>query len=64
MNDMCVNDLSCILGINQTTISHQLQTLRAEGIIEYRRLGKIIIYSLKLAEVNDIMLAAVNAAQN
>lgn len=59
LSDMCVNDLSKILQINQTTVSHQLQLLRVSGLVNYRRVGKILIYSLQKKAVNDIMLTAV-----
>lgn len=59
--DMCVNDLSVILGVNQTTISHQLQILRAQNIVKYKRDGKILLYTLKNKNVNEVMLGAINA---
>lgn len=59
--DMCVNDLSVILDVNQTTISHQLQILRAQNIVKYRRDGKILLYTLKNKNVNEVMLGAINA---
>ncbi len=61
MMNMCVNDLSTILGINQTTISHQLKTLKDQGLVSYRREGKILVYFLTSSSVNDIMLYAVQA---
>lgn len=59
--DMCVNDLSNILQINQTTVSHQLQILRNQNLVTYRRKGKFLIYGLKENVVNDLMLGAINA---
>lgn len=59
MCDMCVNDLSLILGINQTTISHQLKLLKSQNIVSYKRDGKILVYSLNQKKVNDIMYLAV-----
>lgn len=59
IQDLCVNDLSKILNINQTTISHQLKTLKDQDLIEYRREGKILVYRLKSALVNDMMLYAI-----
>ena len=46
MTSMCVNDISNILGINQTTVSHQLKQLKDQGIVSYKRNGKILVYSL------------------
>ncbi len=57
--DMCVNDISNILNINQTTISHQLKTLKDQGIVEYKRDGKILMYRLKSDNVSDMMMYAV-----
>lgn len=59
--DMCVNDLSNLLHINQTTVSHQLKILRSEKIVSFRRDGKILLYSLLNKGVNDIMLSGINA---
>ncbi len=59
IKDLCVNDLSKILGINQTTISHQLKTLKDQNMVEYKREGKILTYRLKNQHINDVMLYAV-----
>lgn len=60
MCDMCVNDLSTILNINQTTISHQLKYLKSQNLVTCKREGKIVLYSLSSSKVNDLMLSAVN----
>ena len=49
ISEMCVTDLSRVLDINQTTVSHQLRLLKNLGIVKSERQGKIIFYSL----VND-----------
>lgn len=59
IRDLCVNDLSNILQINQTTISHQLKALKDQGMIGYRREGKILIYHVNSQDVNEILLYAV-----
>ncbi len=46
ITEMCVSDLSSVLCINQTTISHQLKFLKGEGLVSDKRVGKSIIYSL------------------
>lgn len=58
IKDLCVNDLSQILDTNQTTISHQLKALKSQGMVDYRRDGKILIYRLKSASVNEMMMYA------
>ena len=43
---MCVSDLSTLLTLNQTTVSHQLSILKQVGVVRCRRQGKISFYSL------------------
>ena len=63
VSEMCVNDLSRILKINQTTISHQLQLLRGTGTVKYRRDGKIVYYSISSSMINDCLLSGVDYLQ-
>jgi len=44
--EMCVQDLAQVLSISQSAVSHQLQTLRANRLVKYRRDGKTVYYSL------------------
>ncbi|MEG1751892.1 MAG: metalloregulator ArsR/SmtB family transcription factor [Clostridia bacterium] len=60
ISELCVGDISIILKMNQTTVSHQLQILRTKKIVEFRRSGKIILYKIKNKHFNDLMLSAVN----
>lgn len=60
ISDMCVSDLSALLEINQTTLSHQLGKLRASGVVDYRRQGKVSFYYISASSVSDVLLAAVN----
>ena len=59
ISEMCVTDLSRILNINQTTVSHQLRLLKNLGIVKSERYGKVIFYSLVSDLVNDVMLKGV-----
>ena len=52
----CVTDISNILKINQTTVSHQLRYMRNVGAVNCFRQGKIIYYSLKSEILGDIIL--------
>lgn len=60
ISEMCVNDIATVLGMNQTTVSHQLKNLKNVGVVKVKRQGKISFYSLKDTSVLDIMLTAVN----
>ena len=46
LRDLCVCDLSGILGISVSAVSHQLSLLRSERLVTYRKEGKLVIYSL------------------
>jgi len=61
INDLCVNDLSVVLNINQTTISHQLRYLKNQSIVESKREGKIIKYSLQNRFINELMNFAIDS---
>ncbi|MBP3619680.1 MAG: winged helix-turn-helix transcriptional regulator [Clostridia bacterium] len=59
LRELCVNDLSNLLDINQTTVSHQLKMLKDQNVVDCRREGKIIVYYLKTSSVNEMMMYAV-----
>jgi len=44
--EMCVGDLEEVLDIHQPTLSQQLGVLRTEGVVNTRRQGKNIFYSV------------------
>lgn len=60
--ELCVGDLSYILGINQTTLSHQLKLLRDNGIVGCRRLGKIVFYRIVNQNVERTLTLGVENA--
>ncbi len=45
-SELCVCDLSEVLGMTQSAISHQLRTLRTGKMVKYRREGSTLFYSL------------------
>lgn len=59
ISEMCVTDISRVLGINQTTVSHQLRFLKDIGLVRGDRHGKIIFYALSNDLVNDVLLKGV-----
>ena len=44
--ELCVCDLSALLDLSQSAISHQLRTLKQARIVRNRRSGKVVYYSL------------------
>ena len=59
ISQLCVSDLSRILQMNQTTVSHQLRFLKSAGIVKCFRQGKIVFYSLVDDTVNDVLLKGI-----
>ncbi len=43
---LCVYDISDILNMSQSAISHQLRVLRGLRLVKFRKEGKHVIYSL------------------
>jgi DNA-binding transcriptional ArsR family regulator len=44
--DLCVHDLSALLDLSQSAVSHQLKELRNRGILDRRKEGRVVYYSL------------------
>lgn len=54
--ELCVNDLTALLNMEQSAVSHQLRTLREWRLVRRRRLGRQIYYSLDDEHVRDLLL--------
>lgn len=46
MNEMCVCDLSNVLSMTKSSVSHQLSGMKAAGVVKCRKEGKEVYYSL------------------
>ena len=44
--ELCVCDISAVIGMGQSAVSHQLRALRNARLVKYRREGKMVWYSL------------------
>jgi len=53
--ELCVCDISDLLGMTQSAISHQLRLLRTAHLVKNRREGKSIFYSLDDAHIVSII---------
>jgi DNA-binding transcriptional ArsR family regulator len=45
-NELCVCDLAWIAERSQNLVSHHLRALRAGGLVDSRREGKMVLYAL------------------
>lgn len=56
---LCVGEITNVLDLNQTTISHQLKILKSLNIVECDRSGKNMIYYIKNGGIENVLNASV-----
>lgn len=52
--EMCVCDITALLGMTQSAISHQLRVLKQARLVRHRKDGKIVYYSLDDEHIRQI----------
>jgi ArsR family transcriptional regulator len=65
--ELCVCDLSAVLGMAQSAVSHQLAVLRRAYLVRTRRDGKVVYYALDDDHVGTILAvgrAHINEGRN
>ncbi|MCL1935707.1 MAG: metalloregulator ArsR/SmtB family transcription factor [Defluviitaleaceae bacterium] len=53
--ELCVGDLSEVLNMNQSAVSHQLRLLRKHNLVKFRRSGKTVFYTLDDKHVETLL---------
>ena len=61
--ELCVGDISELLNMNQSAVSHQLKILKQSKLVKFRRDGKIMWYSLADDHVVTIIDQGMNHIQ-
>ena len=59
-SEMCVCDLSALLNISQSAISHQLRVLKSARLVKFRRAGQVFYYSLDDEHIKQIFDAGLH----
>lgn len=54
--ELCVHDLTVLLGMGQSAVSHQLRYLRNMRIVKRRKVGKTVYYSLDDNHIEQIFI--------
>ena len=62
--ELCVNDLTALLGMEQSAVSHQLRTLREWRLVRRDRRGRLMYYQLDDEHVRDLLLRGIEHAQH
>lgn len=52
---LCVNEISELLDMNQSAISHQLKNLRASNLVRTEKVGKNVYYSISDNHIKVIL---------
>ena len=53
--ELCVCDISKLLGLTQSAVSHQLRVLKNSRLVKFRREGKNVFYALADGHVRRII---------
>ncbi len=54
-SELCVYDISQLLSVSQTAVSHQLRVLKTNKLVKSRKEGKNVFYSLADDHVHSII---------
>lgn len=54
--ELCVCDLANVLGLRQSTVSHQLRLLRALRVVRFRKEGRVAYYALDDDHVTGLLM--------
>ncbi|MCI8459994.1 MAG: winged helix-turn-helix transcriptional regulator [Bacilli bacterium] len=52
---LCVNEISEILDISQSAVSHQLKNLRSSNLVKTEKVGKNVYYSIADEHIKIIL---------
>lgn len=58
MEELCVCDLTALLGMQQSAVSHQLRLLKAVRLVRSRKQGREVYYSLDDQHIQSIFAMA------
>ena len=58
-SEWCVSDLTQALGMDQPAVSHQLKYLRELGLVDWRKRGRHVYYSLSDEHLHDILVSGI-----
>ena len=58
--ELCVCDLSFLVEMSQSAVSHQLRNLRTAGVVSRRKEGRTAYYALEDEQVTELLRERVN----
>lgn len=63
VEDLCVCDLSAVVGVSQSAVSHQLRLLRDRDLVAFTRDGKRAVYRLADEHVRVLLAQGIAHAE-
>ncbi|MDR4886184.1 metalloregulator ArsR/SmtB family transcription factor [Fredinandcohnia sp. QZ13] len=57
-DELCVCDLANVIGVTIANASHHLRTLHKQGVVKYRKEGKLVFYSLDDDHIRHLLKIA------
>lgn len=54
-DEKCVNEISEILNVSQSAVSHQLKNLRSSNLVKTKKIGTIVKYSISDNHIKIIL---------
>lgn len=55
LSELCVQDVSELTGVSQSAVSHQLRILRNSRLVNWKKTGKQVFYSLNSDAVRSLI---------
>ncbi len=62
--ELCVNDLTMMLNMEQSAVSHQLRTLREWRLVRHRKVGRQVYYTLDIDHIPDFVRRSLDRARH
>ena len=62
--ELCVCDVSAVLGLGQSAVSHQLRLLRGARLVKHRKEGKMVWYSLDDTHISTLLAQGIEHIQH
>lgn len=57
--ELCVCDISAVVAMGQSAVSHQLRLLRGARLVKYRKDGKMVWYSLDDTHISFLLAQSI-----
>ncbi len=55
IEELCVCDITTVVGVSVSAVSHQLRYLRNMNVVKKRKQGKMVYYSLKDEHIREVI---------